>query len=176
MSLSHWARRQKWLWKSDCSEAKRRKTTKVYSAIITGSTMEDTAHTFIIGNGGLQCQNSKERAWKVLTIEFRNRCCYSFRCSFLWSPIQSLPKKFYAAMPPFFLLEFQCGKWEFLQIEGDLATGKDKISTNGWDFIPKLIHLHFSSIRRNFDQSEIDMEISIAQLRTPSCKRGFTKQ
>ena len=48
MSLSHWARRQKWLWKSDCSEAKRRKTTKVYSAIITGGAQWKTLRTHLL--------------------------------------------------------------------------------------------------------------------------------
>ena len=36
--------------------------------------------------------------------------------------------------------------------------------------------LHFPSIGRNFDQSEFDKAILIAQLRTPSCKRGFRNQ
>ena len=48
MSLRHWARRQKWLWKSDCSEAKRRKTTKVYSAIITGRAQWKTLRTHLL--------------------------------------------------------------------------------------------------------------------------------
>ena len=172
MSLSHWARRQKWLWKSDCSEAKKRKTTKVYSAIITGGAQWKTLRThLLLEMAAYTMPKLKRKGLKSLD----NRISQSLLLLLFVITYSIIAKKVLCS-DAFSFLEFQCGKWEFLQIEGDLATGKDRISTNGWDFIPKLIHLHFSSIRRNFDQSEFDLEISIAQLGTPSCKCSFRKQ